>query len=60
MGNPRIGPTLQFSLAPNPLGPLVPFIDQPNTTGRHFITTVYDTLTLNRGSTITVGGSYRS
>ncbi len=57
----RIGPTLQFSLAaPNPLGPLVPFIDQPNTTGRHFITTVYDTLTLNRGQhTITVGGSYR-
>ena len=49
----RIGPTLQF-------GPLVPFIDQGNTTGRHFITTMYDTLTLNRGvHTFTVGGSFR-
>ncbi len=32
--------------------PLVPFIDQQNVTGRHFITTMYDTLTLNRGSTL--------
>lgn len=49
----RIGATLPF-------GPTVPFIDQSNTTGRHFITTIYDTLTLNRGQhTITVGGSYR-
>ncbi|MGH9848564.1 MAG: carboxypeptidase regulatory-like domain-containing protein, partial [Blastocatellia bacterium] len=49
----RIGATLPF-------GPLVPFIDQQNVTGRHFITTIYDTLTLNRGQhTITLGGSYR-
>ena len=49
----RIGGALQF-------GPLVPFIDQQNVTGRHFITTMYDTLTMNRGQhTITVGGSYR-
>lgn len=50
----RIGATLPF-------GPLVPFIDQQNVTGRHFITTIYDTLTLNRGQhTFTVGGSYRN
>jgi len=49
----RIGGNLQF-------GPLVPFIDQGNVTGRHFITTMYDTLTMNRGQhTITLGGSYR-
>ncbi len=49
----RIGATLQF-------GPIVPFIDQQNVTGRHFITTMYDTMTMNRGQhTITVGGSYR-
>jgi hypothetical protein len=49
----RIGGTLQF-------GPLVPFIDQGNVTGRHFITTMYDTLTLNRGQhTYTFGGSFR-
>ncbi len=49
----RIGGTLQF-------GQLVPFIDQQNVTGRHYITTMYDTLTMNRGQhTITVGGSYR-
>jgi len=49
----RIGGNLQF-------GPLVPFIDQANVTGRHFITTLYDTLTMNRGQhTITLGGSYR-
>jgi hypothetical protein len=49
----RIGGTLQF-------GPTVPFIDQQNVTGRHFITTMYDTMTMNRGQhTITVGGSYR-
>jgi hypothetical protein len=54
----RIGGTLPFS--GNPAGPLVPFIDQQNVTGRHFITTMYDTLTLNRGEhTITLGGSYR-
>ena len=49
----RIGLTLPF-------GPTVPFIDQVNTTGRHFITTIYDTLTLNRGNhSITIGASYR-
>jgi hypothetical protein len=49
----RIGATLPF-------GPTVPFIDQGNTTGRHFITTMYDTLTMNRGNhTLTVGFSYR-
>ncbi len=50
----RIGATLPF-------GPLTPFIDQQNVTGRHFITTMYDTLTLNRGQhTFTLGGSYRN
>jgi hypothetical protein len=49
----RIGGTLPF-------GPLVPFIDQQNVTGRHFITTMYDTMTMNRGNhTLTVGFSYR-
>jgi hypothetical protein len=49
----RIGANLPF-------GPVVPFIDQGNTTGRHYITTIYDTLTLNRGQhTITLGGSFR-
>ncbi len=58
----RIGGNLQFAngVAPNPVSPTVPFIDQQNTSGRHFITTIYDTLTLNRGEhTITLGGSYR-
>lgn len=55
----RIGATLPFSPS-SPAGPLVPFIDQQNVTGRHFITTMYDTMTMNRGQhTITVGGSYR-
>jgi hypothetical protein len=49
----RIGNTLPF-------GPTVPFINQSNTTGRHFITTIQDTLTWNRGlHNITLGGSYR-
>jgi hypothetical protein len=49
----RIGAALQF-------GPLVPFIDQQNVAGRHFITTIYDTMTMNRGQhTYTCGGSYR-
>jgi hypothetical protein len=44
-----------------PFGPLVPFIDQANVTGRHFITTIYDTLTLNRGQhSFTLGASYRN
>ncbi|MCI0661681.1 MAG: TonB-dependent receptor [Acidobacteria bacterium] len=56
----RIGGTLPFSLADPNEGPRVPFIDQANVTGRHFITTMYDTMTLNRGQhTITLGGSYR-
>ncbi|MFN0110258.1 MAG: carboxypeptidase regulatory-like domain-containing protein [Blastocatellia bacterium] len=56
----RIGGTLPFSLA-TPQGPLVPFIDQQNVTGRHFITTMYDTLTMNRGQhTYTFGGSFRN
>jgi len=58
----RIGGNLQFQngVAPNPISPTVPFIDQQNVTGRHFITTIYDTLTMNRGQhTITLGGSYR-
>ena len=58
----RIGGNLQFAngAAPNPVSPVVPFIDQGNTTGRHFITTLYDTLTMNRGQhTITLGGSFR-
>src|SRR5215813_6735292 len=58
----RIGGNLQFTngAAPNPISPVVPFIDQGNTTGRHFITTLYDTLTMNRGQhTITLGGSFR-
>jgi hypothetical protein len=55
----RIGANLPFSDGVNP-GPAVPFIDQQNVTGRHYITTMYDTLTLNRGQhSITVGGSYR-
>lgn len=55
------GGTLPFSLAnPNPEGPRIPFIDQQNVTGRHFITTIYDTLTMNRGQhSIMLGGSYR-
>ena len=50
----RIGATLPF-------GPTVPFIDQGNTTGRHTIVTLYDTMTYNRGThSFTFGGSYRS
>lgn len=49
----RIGATLPF-------GPTVPGIDQQNVTGRHFITTMYDTVTMNRGNhTLTFGFSYR-
>src|SRR5215472_5917560 len=50
---------LPFSDGTN-LGPALPFIDQANVTGRHFITTLYDTLTLTRGQhTFTIGGSFR-
>src|SRR5262249_46577202 len=58
----RIVGNLQFAngVAPNPVSPTIPFIDQQNTTGRHYITTIYDTLTLNRGQhSITLGGSFR-
>ena len=63
----RIGQTLPFTdAAANtalgaPAGGLaVPFIDQGNTTGRHFITTIYDTFTQTRGQhTITTGVSFR-
>lgn len=49
----RIGTTLPFNV-------VVPFIDQQNVTGRHYITTIYDTLTLHRGEhTLTLGGSFR-
>ena len=59
----RIGGNLQFAngVAPNPISPTVPFIDQQNVTGRHDILTMYDTLTLNRGAhSISIGGSYRN
>jgi carboxypeptidase family protein len=57
----RIGNNLPFNDGTqNALGPAVPFIDQDNTTGRHYIKTIYDTLTMNRGQhSITLGGSYR-
>lgn len=43
-----------------PFGGLIPVADHGNTTGRHFITTMYDTLTHKRGEhTLTIGGSYR-
>ena len=49
----RIGANLPF-------GGTVPYIDQANVTGRHYITTIYDTFTKIRGNhTITAGGSYR-
>jgi carboxypeptidase family protein len=59
-GSPlRINNNLPFANG-NPASPVIPFIDQQNVTGRHFITTMYDTLTMNRGQhTITLGGSYR-
>ncbi len=58
----RIGAGLPFSVAETAAapGPRVPFIDQQNVTGRHFITTMYDTLTLSRGEhAFMFGGSYR-
>ena len=49
----RIGGTLPF-------GPTVPYIDQQNVTGRHYITTIYDTFTKIHGNhTITAGASFR-
>ncbi|HEU4389104.1 MAG TPA: carboxypeptidase-like regulatory domain-containing protein, partial [Blastocatellia bacterium] len=63
-GSPlRIGSTLPFGPAPagaSQGGVVVPFIDQQNVTGRHFITPMYDTATLSRGEhTYTFGGSFR-
>ena len=56
----RIGANLPFNDGTGTPGPAVPFIDQQNVTGRHYIKTIYDTLTINRGQhTITLGGSYR-
>jgi hypothetical protein len=50
----RIGNTLPF-------GAQTPYIDQANVTGRHFITTVSDTLTHNRGvHTLRGGANFRS
>ncbi len=61
------GPYFKFNSKPLrigaslPFGPLVPFIDQQNVTGRHFITTISDTLTINRAQhTYTLGGSFRN
>jgi hypothetical protein len=43
-----------------PLGVPSQVLDQAPVTGRHYITTIYDTATLIRGThTITVGGNYR-
>jgi hypothetical protein len=59
----RIGGNLQFGnnvVQGSPTSPVVPFIDQANVAGRHYITTIYDTMTLTSGQhTITLGGSYR-
>jgi hypothetical protein len=44
-----------------PLGTPSLVLDQSTVTGRHYITTIYDTATLIRGThTFTVGGNYRS
>ena len=59
----RIGGNLQFAngVAPNPISPTVPFIDQQNVTGRHDILTTYDTLTWSRGAhSFSIGGSFRN
>src|SRR6185312_8868192 len=43
-----------------PYGATVPYIDQQNVTGRHYITTIYDTFTKIHGRhTIRAGASYR-
>ena len=52
------GRLLRLSL---PLGTPSLVLDQSTVTGRHYITTIYDTATLIRGThTFTVGGNYRS
>ena len=53
----RIGGTIA---ANTPFATTVPYIDQQNVTGRHYITTIYDTLTKIKGRhTITAGVSFR-
>ena len=43
-----------------PFGATLPYIDQQNVTGRHYITTIYDTFTKIHGNhTITAGVSFR-
>ncbi|HBY64439.1 MAG TPA: hypothetical protein DEH78_31860, partial [Solibacterales bacterium] len=58
----RIGQTLPFGGTGTPLrGPVVPYIDQQNVTGRHWIATMYDTMTWIRNKhTYTMGFSFRS
>ena len=52
--------SLPFAIYNNPASPVSRSSTSRNVTGRHFITTMYDTLTMNRGQhTITLGGSYR-
>ncbi len=47
-----------FRVAPPLIATLRP--DRNNTTGRHYITTVYDTVTMNRGAhSLSAGGTYR-
>jgi hypothetical protein len=61
----RIGSFVSFlpgtaPYANNAIGANSPYIDQANTTGRHYITTIYDTMTKIHGNhTITAGVSYR-
>jgi hypothetical protein len=43
-----------------PFGTLAPYIDQQNTTGRHYITTIYDTVTRIQGQhTVRAGFTFR-
>lgn len=57
----RIGSNLAFGVPGiTNSGATVPYIDQQNVTGRHYITTIYDTFTKIRGNhTIQAGASYR-
>lgn len=62
----RIGSLMTFAPGTNPfvnnspIAATIPYIDQQNVTGRHYITTIYDTLTKIHGNhTITVGASFR-
>jgi hypothetical protein len=59
------GQPLRIGNPPNatsnlPFGTITPYLDQQNTTGRHFITTIYDTYTKIHGQhTIRAGASFR-